>query len=583
MKRVCLFLQYNKKATVLLTVFFVIDIIYLSNTSANVPIMDYWRYGKDFLYDIFNGGIVFNDLWESINGQRAFLTYLLYFINVYFFHWNTRIAVFLGSFVTYVTGLFLINILSNVGTVKNSKFNSVMKYVTIIAVSMTLFSYVQWEIKIIEFSAVFSINVFFVILNMWMADKILCNLNDGIESVIRFTLMLSFSICFVFSAFFPAVVGAICICGAHNFIVNYKKDRLKYIRAYLIVGAGILISAMIYLNGINGVADGDNNLLTFGKYISNGDFLKGIAIYLGSSILHISIITKYGYTLTAFVGCVLGFIYILAICIQIKNRNSSKSYFPVMLILYTFLVGILLSYGRGSVFDVTYMSSSRYAFQSKLGVIGTLIVFYNNLDVKIEKFRLKWKYLTNIVVSISLMVVLLFSQKAEFHISPYRRATYETLIQYMYDIRNISDEQLISFQAGDPSYVRQTVDYMKKYHLGVFWAIDNSLSEETKVYDQYKDEWMGQNNQFYIRTGDEGKIDIEIYCPLNDLNNKEISIYINDILTDTVKIEEINQLFVVDAEPNQIVTLTLYTNFAQSDAGENRKDLTTIISSIQGK
>lgn len=41
------------------------------NATANVPIMDYWRYAYKMLPKIYGGGITFSDLWEPINGQRG--------------------------------------------------------------------------------------------------------------------------------------------------------------------------------------------------------------------------------------------------------------------------------------------------------------------------------------------------------------------------------------------------------------------------------------------------------------------------------------------------------------------------------
>ena len=79
------FLRENKIGVFIVSFFFIIDLVYLSNTTANVPMMDYWRYGNNFLSSIFNGGIRFDDLWESINGQRAILNYILFLSFLFLF------------------------------------------------------------------------------------------------------------------------------------------------------------------------------------------------------------------------------------------------------------------------------------------------------------------------------------------------------------------------------------------------------------------------------------------------------------------------------------------------------------------
>lgn len=466
------FYQDHKIEIAIFTIFFLIDLIYLSNTTANVPIMDYWRFGNNFLYDMFNGGIQFDSFWESVNGQRGILTYLLFFINVLFFHWNTRIAIFFGAIVTFITGLYLLHCITDYSFADPKKESFPTRCFFAIVMAMVLFNYVQWEIKVIEFSSPFSVNVLFVVFNMHAADRILLNLKKDSSKVIRFAFLLGISICFIFSAFFPAVVGAICICGAYNFFTNYKQDKLAYLKSYIIVGTSILIAALIYLYGAKGITSSDNNIYTFANYFLSGDFFTGMAAYLGSSIVHISITEKYGVNFTICIGYIIALLYGISIYFFFKDRrNKVKPYLPMMLILYTLLVGILLSYGRGNVFDTTYMCSSRYAYQSKLGLIGMLMILLNTVHYEKEKV-ISWIKNAVKVISISMIVCgLLYSQKTEYTISPYRRILYEDLIQNMYDIDNLADEELSAFQSENPTYVRQTILYMKMYRLGVFYNL----------------------------------------------------------------------------------------------------------------
>ena len=60
------------------------------------------------------------------------------------------------------------------------------------------------------------------------------------------------------------------------------------------------------------------------------------------------------------------------------------------------------------------------------------------------------------------------SQAAEFKLSPYRRANYDALIETMHHIDSKEDDELVGFQATTPEQVRNTVEYMKMYRLGVF-------------------------------------------------------------------------------------------------------------------
>lgn len=490
----------DKLGVFVLTIIFIVDLIYLSNTAANVPVMDYWRYGQKLLYEIFNGGIEFRTLWESVNGQRGFLTYVLYVINVKYFHWNTRAAVFFGAVITYITGLLLLEIFSSelkyaenekdpdVESRDNRKevqadrkTDTILKYLSVTGMVMILFNYIQFEIKTIEFSAPFSTVTMLIVINMYAADRILNHLDFSYKKVCGFTLFLSLSICFVYSAFFPAVVGAICICGAFHFISCFKRDGMKYIGKYITVGMGILCSAAVYFTEIQGISGSNHNLQIFMESIINGEFFKSIAVYLGSSIVHPFYVERAGFLLVYAAGVIVGMLYFVSAAVFIKNREKIHTYFPVMLILYTLLAGVLISYGRGTEFAPIYLSASRYAVQSKMGLIGVVMIFYQSISISNGQCRRKYadKLIKTIPVCM-IIISMLLAQRAEFQISPYRRIYFEGLIEAMYDIENKEDNELAGFQANDALQVRQTIADMKKYRLGVFYYLpDDGRFDQT--------------------------------------------------------------------------------------------------------
>lgn len=454
---------------------FVMDLIYLSNTSANIPTMDYWRFGQNFLYDIFNGGIRFNDFWESTNGQRAFLTYALFYLNIKFFHWNARVSMYLGAIFTLITGILIIGIVDRFEFSEEKNRDNFIRQIFIMIMALILFNNIQWEIKNTEFYAPFSVCSFFCILNFWLADRILRDLSVDTRKVFLYTVLLGLCICFVYSAFFPAVVGSICICGLMNLVGNYKTDKLKYLNKYIIVGGGILISVAIYMTGIEGIST-ENNFQNFLLSILKGKLIKDILVYLGSGLVHQGMVTKIGYSTLYFLGAVVLAIYIFGIISYLKNMKEINSYFPVMLIFYTFLVGILLSYGRGEVYGEAYMTSSRYAYQSKIGLIG--IVWILGCLLKRINYSKKIncvKYTLVGIVTTFIAGAMLIGLKVENEHSPYRRAIYETWIGYIQDIDQCSSDELKQIWGNDEEEIKTTVKYMKKYKLGIFYYNDDSL------------------------------------------------------------------------------------------------------------
>lgn len=78
-------------------------------------------------------------------------------------------------------------------------------------------------------------------------------------------------------------------------------------------------------------------------------------------------------------------------------------------------------------------------------------------------------------------------------------------------------------------------------------------------------------------------MDIEIYYPQDNFDDKQVKIYINDNLNSTVEIQQNNQTISVDVAPNQIVCLRLETNFLIDNTGVDTRELAMIISSMQGR
>ncbi|WP_300791460.1 acyltransferase family protein [uncultured Acetatifactor sp.] len=113
--------------------------------------------------------------------------------------------------------------------------------------------------------------------------------------------------------------------------------------------------------------------------------------------------------------------------------------------------------------------------------------------------------------------------------------------------------------------------------------IGDSLQNCLKEYGYYGDGWVAKNSQFQIRTGDEGILDIDIYCPLEDFHDKKIYLYVNDILTEAIELQEPTKTINVNTAPNQIITLRMETNFVQENTGGDMREMTMIISSMQGR
>lgn len=112
--------------------------------------------------------------------------------------------------------------------------------------------------------------------------------------------------------------------------------------------------------------------------------------------------------------------------------------------------------------------------------------------------------------------------------------------------------------------------------------IGNNLQSCFKDYGYYTDGWVAQSSSFQIRSGEKGKIDIDIYYPADDFDGREIQLYVNDVLTGTIEIHESLQTIHVDTEPDCITRIRLQTNFLYENVGTDMRELSMIISSMQG-
>ena len=61
----------NRRILLIVGTFLSIQLIYLSNATANTPLMDYWYYINDLLPSLFRGGVSFAQLWNNAGIHRS--------------------------------------------------------------------------------------------------------------------------------------------------------------------------------------------------------------------------------------------------------------------------------------------------------------------------------------------------------------------------------------------------------------------------------------------------------------------------------------------------------------------------------
>lgn len=438
-------------------------LVYLLNATANVPIMDYWRYARKMLYKIYNGGITFSDLWEPINGQRGFLNHLLFFLNVKFFHWNTRVEIFGGMIVVLFSTIFLFCLLKKDINFKDS-FQAIVLQIEGLLIAIIMFNYQQWEIETLEFSLSFSISVASFIIIAWLTNEILSDERFARKYIYIYCVFLLISICFIMSAFFSVMVLSVCAVGSISFISKNKDMKLIYLRYYLMVLLTILISMFFYFYGMTGMTGEGYSVKTFLQSLTNGVFLKSFLYYLSGSLIHVSdsnISIKY-YSIGFFVLL----LYLGTLIYYFKKNIYEKCLIPAIFIMYTLFAGTILIYARGLVFDVEYLASSRYAYQSKIGLIGVVWVMQYLLIDVIEKKKLIYVGFYFVVCAV-IVYLNCTSFMQENEIAKYRRIYGETAIEYIKYPNQMEESDYAIFQDTKEN-VEVVIPLMKEYKLGIF-------------------------------------------------------------------------------------------------------------------
>lgn len=208
---------------------------------------------------IYGGGITFSDLWEPINGQRGFLNHSLFYLNVKLFHWNTRVEIFGGSLFTLLSTVLLYRVYNKNNTINNLKTNIIRQIIGILF-AIIMFNFQQWKIETEEFSLSFSIIILLLFVNTYLTDELLVNDKNAKKYILVYCIILGLSICFVMSAFFPAMVFSLGLIGIISFIMKNKDEKMQYIKYYIAVIFSILISMYFYFDGMVGITSESTSL-----------------------------------------------------------------------------------------------------------------------------------------------------------------------------------------------------------------------------------------------------------------------------------------------------------------------------------
>lgn len=428
-------------------------LVYVSEASSNVPIMDYWRYLSELVEKSFISGESFSDLC-SVNGiHKTPYQLCLFLINIKLFHWNTQIAMYLASFVLVALCIYLYKIIKMVYSA-----NGYIVQLLGAVISLIVFSLGAFEINAQEFALSFAIRIFLFIIICQLTSIILNNKKfDNHTWLLGVCYLLAINL--IGGAYSVGLSVAILFVLIFDFVKNciQKIDFNKWKHIILILSLGL--GDYIYMHGLVMTQDGN---VSGGTMDLIKSFCEGLLAVGGVSLFGSYISLKVAYI----TGSIIILVHAIFLFLYMKKKLYEKTYLPACLYAYVCIFYGMIFMGRGG-YGTEYLLSSRYIIDSSLAIIADIIVIVL-LIKSVDKYKMSTRVLS--ICTVVFIVIGVFSTNVkEMKMAPYRKMYDDKLIEIMLNIDNYSDDDLAGFQAQSPQQVREGVEIMKQYHLGVFY------------------------------------------------------------------------------------------------------------------
>lgn len=459
--------KYNENRIFIWSLLFalLLQLIYLSIASTNVPIMDYWKYINMFVEKMNTGGISFADLWQNDGIHRSPLQFLYFVLNVRFFNMNAQVEIYLGAFLMALIVMMLYYTFKREIGCKSS-------YVTElggICIILFVFNLNQYEIINEQFALSFASRIILFVLSYLLTNSLLHDLNRLKKYTFELSVFYVFVILSVGSGFFPAYVMAIGMTIFLHFILNFRIDKYLFIKQYLMLYFALLLGSIIYLYGAFGeTSQISQNSLSLFMFVKN--FIIGSLTMLGVCVLGFEFSVK----VTFIVGCIIGILIIVSICLYFKREYYKKSYLPILFYGYSAGVMGLVYLGRSARFGLDYAYSPRYVGESNFVLYALIWIVFMYISEQLEAKDIRSKSLNVLVKTILISCVIficlgiLNSDYKEWKIAPYRKIYGQNLVQSIFEVDTLEEKDFVAFQAEE-DVVRSGIDIMKKYDLGVFY------------------------------------------------------------------------------------------------------------------
>lgn len=433
-------------------------IIYISQASSNVPIMDYWRFLNVLVDKEFTSGVTFGDLYSNNGVHRSAYELFLFLLNVKIFHWNTQVSMYFSVFVLMISALVIYKEMKSFH-LRNTMVGNWLSIVSILIV----FSLGAYEIIAQEFATPSALRILFFLLLCSLTNKLLKSMDREFDNRTWLAaLYYIFVIDLIGGAYSIGLAVAVLVVISFDWIYKRKEKKNFNKKNYLVLYFGLLLGIVFYMYHLelgmqeSGVSTGFLELI--------GSFVKGLLLVGGISVFG----TYISINAAIVLGIVVIGIHAVCLVIYVAEKLFEKTYVPAVLYIYSCFFYGMIFLGR-SGYSVEYLASSRYITDSSFAMIADMMVIFLLMDINKQAQKKAILKVFVLIASAFFAVGIISTDIREIRIAPYRKEYCDNLIEMMKDIDNYTDEELAPFQASSPEMVRDGVELMRKYKLGVFW------------------------------------------------------------------------------------------------------------------
>lgn len=433
----------------------IMTIIYVSEASSNVPIMDYWIYLDALVEKMYTQGISFSDIYSNNGVHRTPIQLLLFLCNVRVCNLNPQVEIYLGAIG--FAGVCCVLYKEYKHDFISNKIN-IFNVLAIISIVLSVFNYNQWEIITQQFSFSCSLRILFLIISFIVTNRFLQETKKYKNYAVEIGLLYVVYICGLCGMYFLAYGFALVVIMVWDFLMKGKYDKTKYFGQYFFLGVCLIVAAFLYLYGLDMGNTADKSISM--DYCYN--LIKCYVLMIGTTLTG----AQYSVNIIYIVGIILGCFHVFNIYIYLSRKFYQKTYIPFFLFLYCFAIIFVIFIGRSDRTDILYFTSSRYVLDTTLLIVADVWVqslYWKEISL-FSTCRTKY---TRCIILCALIVVLGNAYKNEISVAKYRKIYSNNLIEKMKNIDELNDDELIEFQAS-PEIVRRGIKKMKKYNLGFF-------------------------------------------------------------------------------------------------------------------